>query len=133
MNPAINDALSRGFGYAATATSTDDRLEQREAIQQALAILQPLSAPDKQVPRAAFGIGVLAHHMAMQVARDSGMAESERLTTAHQFFLKAAHYFEIAAGMPDYQSDSSPTQAQEALERLRALGVLDETPEAKTA
>lgn len=126
MNQDIEDTIARGFEHAAIATSTNDPIQMQEAIQKALALLKPVSSPEYCVPRAAFGVGLIAHHMAMQVLGNLAMDEDERLTTAFQFFAKAGKYFGIAAGMADYQADLTPAYAKDALARLHELGVLEQ-------
>ncbi len=117
--------LMRGFGYADLATSTDDPEILQDAMALALSVLKPLSSPEHRVPRAAYGVGMLAHFMATQTLRSHEIEEEERLVTAYQFFTKAAKYFAIAAAMEDFEKDGTPAQAADALAYLRERGVIE--------
>jgi TPR repeat protein len=122
----VQDALKQGLAYAAIAASTNDSAQKTAAMAQAIACLKPISSPEHRVPRAAFGLGILAYHMAIYVGHSSTMEQERRLETASLFLHQAAKYFETAASMPDYEKDLTPARAKDSLALLYENGVLED-------
>lgn len=124
-------ALDLGYQHAARATTAQDATTLVHEMQQAVSHLKPISTPEFHVPKASFGLGLLAEHMAKLMLVNPDLPEEQQLGFAFQYFQKASEYYEIAASMPDYQWDFTPARARNSLAELYFLGCLGEKDEVK--
>jgi len=120
-------ALIRGLTLAHRADMTQAPDEKERLMAEARAAFQSVAACEHKTPRAAYEVGRLAYGQVQEVLRHftpDTPGQCTQIAKMRRNLNTAIDYYNIAAGMPDYQRDLAPAKALEELAQLHENGFM---------